>query len=35
VALLGEGRALTVDDVTSGAFDVRAMPELVAELWSV
>jgi hypothetical protein len=35
VALLGRGRALTVDDMTSDALDARAMPELVAELWAV
>lgn len=35
VALLGDGKALTVNDVTSGALDAKAMPELVAELWLV
>ena len=35
VALLGGGKALTVDDVTSGALHARTMPELVAELWLV
>jgi hypothetical protein len=34
VALLGGGKALTVDDVTTGALHPKAMPELVAELWS-
>ena len=33
VALLGGGKALTVDDVTLGALDAGAMPDLVAELW--
>jgi len=35
VALLGGGRALTVDDVTSGALHAKTMPQLVAELWRV
>ena len=35
VALLGGGKALTVDDVTDGALHARSMPELVAELWWV
>jgi len=34
VALLGGGKALTVDDVTLDALDAGAMPDLVAELWS-
>ena len=33
VALLGGGKALTVDDVTAGALHAKAMPELLAELW--
>jgi hypothetical protein len=32
VALLGGGKALTVDDVTDGALHAKRMPELVAEL---
>jgi hypothetical protein len=33
VALLGGGKALTVDDVTAGALHATTMPELLAELW--
>jgi hypothetical protein len=33
VALLGGGKVLTVDDVTTGALHAKAMPELLAELW--